>query len=89
MITKEIALSLRLNQTLYSNMFTNADGTPKRCRVNGRCKTWKTRPTEFRLPVKYGFHTHFYITNLNAGEWETDVNVAKEAIVSEWGKSHG
>ena len=26
-------------------------------RRNGQTKTWKTRPTEFRIPVKMGFKT--------------------------------
>ena len=29
----------------------------------------KTRPTEFRLPVKYGLRDHFYITEQNVNEW--------------------
>ena len=47
----------------------NRDGTPARCRVNGKCKTWKTRPNEFRLPVKYGLRDCFYITQNNCEEW--------------------
>lgn len=43
------------------------------CRVNGKCKTWKTRPNEFQLPVKYGLKECFYITQDNAGDW----NLAK------------
>lgn len=27
-----------------------------RVRVSGRCQTWKTRPEDFRLPVKYGLY---------------------------------
>jgi hypothetical protein len=47
----------------------NSDGTPVRCRKNGMLKLWKTRPTEFRLPVKYGLKECFYITEFNAGDW--------------------
>jgi hypothetical protein len=47
----------------------NADGTPVRCRKNGQLKLWKTRPTEFRLPVKYGLREYFYITEFNSGDW--------------------
>jgi hypothetical protein len=47
----------------------NSDGTPCRCRANGKCITWKTRPEEFRLPVKYGLSGYGYITERNAGEW--------------------
>ena len=49
----------------------NADGSPLRCRANGKCQTWKTRPDEFKLPVKHGLRDFFYITGENAGEWVT------------------
>jgi len=39
----------------------NADGTPVRARRNGRTKTWKRSPFEFRIPVKYGLKQCFYI----------------------------
>jgi hypothetical protein len=48
----------------------NADGkTPVKVRRNGQTKTWKTRPGEFKIPVKYGLRQCFYITNANAHEW--------------------
>lgn len=34
-----------------------------RARRNGKTKTWKTRPGEFRIPIKVGFRTHGYITH--------------------------
>lgn len=43
----------------------NADGTPVRARRNGKTKTWKTRPTLFKIPVKYGLKQCFYIQNFN------------------------
>lgn len=36
---------------------------------NGACKTWKTRPEEFRLPVKYGLRSYDYITETNASRF--------------------
>jgi hypothetical protein len=71
MITKRqaIALGEQGTRTLHHTRLTNRDGTPVRCRVNGRCKTWKTRPDDFRLPVKYGLKECFYITPSNAHEW--------------------
>ena len=33
-----------------------------RVRVSGRCQTWKTRPAEFRLPVKCGLYESSDIT---------------------------
>ena len=47
----------------------NSDGSPVRFRVNGKVKLWKTRPTEFILPVKYGLRECFYINRVNAAEW--------------------
>lgn len=38
-------------------------------RANGRCKTWKTRPDDFSLPIKYGLRECAYITPRNASEW--------------------
>ena len=40
-------------------------------RKNGNVKTWKTRPGEFQIPMKFGFREYFYITNKNADEWST------------------
>lgn len=70
MLTKDQALTLRHGQTLHHVSLKNRDKTPLRARVNGACKTWKTRPDEFRLPVKYGLRECFYIDHNNAGEWE-------------------
>ena len=56
----------------YHRTLTYSDGrTPIEVRRNGQTKTWKTRPGEFRIPVKYGFKECFYITQSNAGEWST------------------
>lgn len=70
MITKEIAMKLRSNDTLHHRTLKNRDGTPLRSRTNGRCKTWKTRPQDFELPMTTGFRTHFYLTPRNADKWE-------------------
>lgn len=47
----------------------NADGSAMRCRASGKFQTWKTRPNEFKLPVKYGLYNSFYITEANADDW--------------------
>lgn len=69
MITKEVAQSLSYRSILEHKTIKNKDGTPARCRVNGKCKTWKTRPLEFKLPVKHGLRDCFYITQDNAKDW--------------------
>lgn len=71
MITKEIAMTATYRQEFHHISYLNSDGSPMRCRVNGACKTWKTRPAEFRLPVKHGLRQCFYITQDNAAEWVT------------------
>jgi hypothetical protein len=68
MITKSDAMTVR---EFYHVKLRNADGTAVRCRVNGACKTWKTRPDDFRLPVKYGLKDCFYIEPGNAADWLT------------------
>ena len=69
MITKQIAESLSSRDILHNTVLKNADKTPLRARVNGKCKTWKRDPDNFRLPVKYGLKTCFYITPENAANW--------------------
>lgn len=68
-MTKTDAVNSTYRQVFYHVTERNADGSAVRARVNGRCKTWVTRPTEFRLPVKYGLRHCFYITQENMGAW--------------------
>jgi hypothetical protein len=35
----------------------------ERWRRNGATKTWKTRPGEFRVPVKHGMYSYGYLTH--------------------------
>lgn len=69
MITIEQAVAANYSQEFHHVTIKNRDKTPARCRVNGTCKTWKTKPGEFRLPVKHGLSQCFYITNSNAADW--------------------
>jgi hypothetical protein len=66
MVTKDQA------QTVSNFEYTTlkgSDNLPVRCRSMGKCQVWKTRPNEFKLPVKYGLYQSFYITQDNANEW--------------------
>ena len=56
MITKE--------QAMTENHFIDHWGD--HWRRNGATKTWKTRPDEFRVPIKYGFRQCYAITHVNA-----------------------
>lgn len=71
MITKEQALTERsfreikpVNPPLNTHF--------KKWRVNGKCKTWKTRPDEFKLPIKHGLWTYGYLTHENAHLFDLD-----------------
>lgn len=57
------------NSEFWHRYERNADGTPIRCRKSGQLKTWKTRPGDFRQPVKYGIKNSFYLTPANIAEW--------------------
>ena len=45
-------------------------GTLWSVRRNGRTQTWKTRPNDFRIPIKIGFRSYGYIDqdNINSEE---------------------
>ena len=66
MITKDQAMSNRYFKHVSAK---DSRGNPIKCRATGKCKTWKTRSEEFKLPVKYGLYQSFYITPENAHEW--------------------
>lgn len=69
MITAEIASSLSHGQILHHVTEKNADGTPMRVRVSGKCQRWKKEPERFKLPVKYGLYQSGYIENWNCSQW--------------------
>lgn len=69
MITKEQAMSHKqFKQTKGYDSQGNVIelDKPINWRANGKCKTWKTRPDDFHLPVKHGLQTYGYITQDNA-----------------------
>jgi hypothetical protein len=66
MITKHEAMTAKYFEHVT---LKNNDGSAVRARANGACKTWKTRPDEFKLPVKHGLRYCFYIDNSNAHNW--------------------
>lgn len=70
-ITKEIALTAN---EFYSTHLTNKDRnkTPLRVRRNGKTQTWKTRPADFKIPIKYGLYECAYITQDNAHLWQVE-----------------
>lgn len=82
-ITKDQAMKMIYRTCLYHVTMRNGIGSAVVCRVNGKCHTWKTRPDDFRLPVKHGLRDCFYITPANAGDWSTvDPELGKRIITS-------
>jgi hypothetical protein len=63
--------------TMYHRKLRNSDGTAMRARSNGKCKTWVTRPEEFRLPAKHGLYDTFYIDHDTAKDWSLQDPTAK------------
>jgi hypothetical protein len=72
MINKETAMALSIGTEIFHIFQCNADGTPQRWRVNGKCKTWKTAPKNFKVPVKRGLKEFAYLTQENNRELTTD-----------------
>ena len=59
-------MELHHGQVIYTHVYSNADGTPQRWRINGKTKVWKTRPDDFEVPLKYGMYDHGYLSQNNA-----------------------
>ena len=45
------------------------NGYTLKVRRTGKTQTWKTRPNEFKIPVKHGLYHSFYIDHNNAHNW--------------------
>lgn len=60
---------VKANSEFWHRYERNSDGTPIRCRKTGALKTWKTRPNDFKQPVKYGLKISFYLTPANIADW--------------------
>jgi len=67
-VNKEIAMSA---DEFFSTTLKNRDKkqTPLKVRRNGKTQTWKTRPNDFKIPVKYGLYEYTYITQDNCDSW--------------------
>lgn len=62
---------------LYHVAERNADGSPRRYRPNGKMQVWKTRPKEFRLPIKYGMYGYHQLTDGNCHLFRTEADWAR------------
>lgn len=79
MVTKDQAINARLGQIFHLGICTVSYGPRQgkkesvtRIRVSGSCQTWKTRPNEFRLPVKFGLYESGSISHDNATEFHAE-----------------
>ena len=63
--TSNVILINGLSQQVYGLQNTT-ECKPIKWKANGKCKTWKTRPKEFKLPIKHGLYDYGYITHENA-----------------------
>lgn len=61
-ITLEQAKSLKVGTILHDVNHHNADGTPRRWKVNGAPQTWKRNPARVRVPLKHGLYSYDAIT---------------------------
>lgn len=57
------------------------DGKVRECRVNGKIKTWKTRPFDLELPLKYGLKECTRLKMIN-GRWQSEVKPLREISVN-------
>jgi hypothetical protein len=56
----------------YDLTKTKHNTKPYKWRASGKCKTWKTQPERFQLPIKFGMYTHDYLTNENCHLFEVE-----------------
>ncbi len=68
-ITLKEAKALEHGDYIHHITAINATGSPQRFRVNGRPKTWKTRPDEVRVPLKRGMYQYGYLNQHNMHEF--------------------
>lgn len=71
MVTKEQAVEAGMHGGTF-HYGTCTENRKEQWRANGACKVWKTRPDEFRLPIKFGIRDYSYLTDLNAAEFHRD-----------------
>lgn len=86
MITRQQAMRARHGEEVYSMKRTyerpRSDGLkePRRARVSGRCRTWRSQPDAFRLPIKLSSFTVSEIDQRSAKDWTFDKQEALRAV---------
>ena len=76
MITREQALQLTYRDEIHfgtckKNVGPRGGVTYKveTWRVNGKVKTWKTRLSDFEVPIKFGMRAYDYLSEYNAKDF--------------------
>lgn len=80
MITLEQAKELKYRQVIYHTMLRNADGSPRRYRVNGAVKTWKRTPGRVDVPLKWGLYAFDRLTEDNLYQFALTEAEAKQDV---------
>jgi len=78
MISLKQAKELRHGTIIYHMKRMNVDGSPERWAVNGKVKTWKTRPHEIQVPLKHGLWSFDYLSQENLDEFALTEEEAME-----------
>jgi hypothetical protein len=70
-------------EPLYMIGYYNSNGTPMEYRQNGKIQFWKTRPDDFRIPVKRGLYEYGEVTpsNMHMVSLECPASVPKKNVV--------
>lgn len=67
-------------KNFHWNLSGNHDGQCYNYRRNGQMQRWKTRPREFRQPVKFGLRTYAQITHVNVHQFHNGDKCQIDAI---------
>lgn len=80
-MTVEEAKKLTPGQRVW---FASVQGTARQVTINGKPQTWKTRPSEVKVPLKYGMYEYGYATHdHSAPGFVTLLLVSEEEIKNE------
>lgn len=63
------------------------DGTCYEWRSNGRIQTWKTRPGQFRWPIKYGMYSTDAVTDRSISEFHWADGCPVDRVSADWYKA--
>ena len=61
--------ALMEGRIFFHKTLKNKDGSQMKAKRNGQNKLWKTRPNEFKIPVKQGLYNFGYIDQDNYLDW--------------------